>query len=191
MNKLTPINLQQMRQFMHSYLQKHWRIFFVEGFLFIILGSLAIIAPHVFTKGITLFLGWLLLIGGTVQLIRAVSIINMPGFGLWFLIGGLQAVIGYFLVTEPAQGSLTLTLFLMLFFALEGISKIYLAFMMRPLAHWGWVCFSGITAVFLAIVVWAGWPGTGQWVLGLLLGINMVFLGWALVKISLHHKAVE
>nr|WP_305909863.1 hypothetical protein [Methylomarinum sp. Ch1-1]MDP4522801.1 hypothetical protein [Methylomarinum sp. Ch1-1] len=60
--------------------------------------------------------------------------------------------------------------------------------MMRPLAHWGSMLFSGITALVLAIVVWAGWPSTGLWVLGLLLGINMIFLGWTLVRISLHHK---
>lgn len=191
MNKFINIDLQQMQQSMLMYLQKHWKLFLGEGVFFIVLGTLAIIVPHVFTIGITLFLGWLLLVGGIVQIIRAVSIINMPGFSLWFFIGLLQAVIGYFLVAEPAQGSLTLTMLLTVFFAMEGSAKIYLALMMRPLARWDWVLFSGITALFLAIVVWIGWPETGLWVMGLLLGINMIFLGWSLIKISLHYKTIE
>ncbi len=63
--------------------------------------------------------------------------------------------------------------------------------MMRPIAHWGRILFSGITALLLAIVVWAGWPATGLWVLGLLLGINMVLLGWTLITLSLQHKLSE
>ena len=191
MNKFITIDLQQIQQSMLSFLQKHWKLFLAEGIFFVILGTLAIIAPHVFTIGITLFLGWLLLAGGIVQIICAVSIFNMPGFSLWLFTGVLQAIIGYFLVTEPAHGSLSLTLLLTVFFALEGIVKIYLALMMRPLAHWGRMLFTGITALALAIAVWAGWPATGLWVLGLLLGINMILLGWAFIKISLHHRTIQ
>jgi uncharacterized membrane protein HdeD (DUF308 family) len=191
MKKIISKDLQQMQKTIEEYLQKHWKLFFAEGVLFVILGTLAIIVPHVFTLAFTIFLGWLLLLGGFFQIIRAVSIINMPGFSLWFAIGLLQTVIGYFLVTEPAQGSLTITLLLTVFFAIEGLIKIYFALMMRPLSKWGWVFFSGVTALCLAIVVWVGWPQTGLWVLGLLLGINMVFLGWSLIQISLHHKTID
>ena len=191
MKKFITIDLQQTQQIIVKYLQKHWKLFFAEGIFFVILGTLAIIVPHMFTLGIILFLGWLLLLGGIFQIIRAVCIITMPGFSLWFVIGLLQIVIGYFLVNEPAQGSLTITLLLTLFFAIEGLTKIYFALMMRPLSQWGWVFFSGFTALFLAIVVWMGWPQTGLWVLGLLLGVNMIFLGWSLIKISLHHKTID
>lgn len=83
---------------------------------------------------------------------------------------------------------MTITMLVTLFFAMDGIAKIYLAFMIRPLARWGWVFFSGFTSLFLAIIVWIGWPETALWLLGLLLGINMIFLGWSLLNISLHHK---
>ncbi|MCK4841028.1 MAG: DUF308 domain-containing protein [Methylococcales bacterium] len=191
MKKIITVDLQKMQQTIIEYLQKHWKLFFAEGVFFVILGTLAIIVPHIFTLGIIIFLGWLLLLGGIFQIIRAVNIINMPGFSLWFAIGLLQTIIGYFLVTEPAQGSLTITLLLTVFFAIEGLTKIYFALMMRSLPKWGWVFFSGITALFLAIVVWLGWPQTGLWVLGLLLGINMIFLGWSLIQISLHHKTID
>jgi uncharacterized membrane protein HdeD (DUF308 family) len=185
------IEMRKIQQKMQSYLQLHWKLFLAEGIFFIILGSTAIIIPHVFTVGITLLLGWLLLAGGIFQIARAVSMFNMPGFGLWLFIGLLQVVIGYFLVAEPSEGEMTLTLLLTVLFAMEGMVKIYLAFMMRPLARWGGVLFSGITSLLLAIVVWIGWPGSASWVLGLLLGINMIFLGWSLLNISLHHKTLE
>ena len=174
---------------MLSYLQKHWKLFAAEGVFFIILGSIAVIIPQVFTVGIALFLGWLLLIGGIVQIVRAISMINMPGVSLWLFIGLLQAGVGYFLVADPTDGVMTLTMLLTIFFALEGITEIFLSLMMRPLARWGWVFFSGSTSLLLAIIVWAGWPGTALWVLGLLLGINMIFLGWSLLNLSLHHRA--
>ncbi len=117
MEKDNPIDFQELQLSILDYLQKHWKIFFWEGVFFVILGTLAIVAPHVFTMGITIFLGWLLLIGGILQVVRAASIYNMPGFGLWFFMGILQAVIGYFFLKEPGQGSLTLTLVVTVFFA--------------------------------------------------------------------------
>ncbi len=110
MNKFITIDLQQMQQSMLVYLQRHWRVFLAEGIFFVILGTLAVIVPQFFSLGITLFLGWLLLLAGIVQIIRAVSIFNMPGFSLWFFSGLLQTLLGYFFVTEPAQGSQSLTL---------------------------------------------------------------------------------
>jgi len=182
------IEIKETQEKMLNYLQQHWKIFTAEGIFFIILGSIAIIVPQVFTVGIALFLGWLLLIGGAFQAARALTMINMPSFSLWFFISILQLLIGYFLVTDIMQGVMTLTLLLTVFFAIEGLVKIYLAFMMRPLAKWRWILFSGMTALFLAILVWIGWPGTATWLLGLLLGVNMIFLGWSILSISLHHK---
>jgi uncharacterized membrane protein HdeD (DUF308 family) len=181
------IEVREMQERMQEYLRMHWKFFLAEGAFFIILGITAIIVPQIFTIAIALFIGWLLLLGGIFQIARAIRFSSMPGFGMWLLIGILQVIIGYFLIAQPMKGALTLTMLMTLYFAVEGIAKISLAFMMRPLAHWGWVFFSGFTALMLSVVVWAGWPGTAAWVLGLLLGINMIFLGGSLVRISLHH----
>jgi len=112
----------------------------------------------------------------------------MPGFGLWLFMGILQSVIGYLFLAQPLEGIMTITMLMALFFALEGAAKIYFALMMRPLAHWGYVLFSGTMALILAVIVWMGWPGTAEWLLGLFFGINMLFGGWALVSISLRYK---
>lgn len=180
-------DLKQLQKEMRAYLNKHWKFFLAEGFVFIILGIIAVALPHVFTVGVTLFLGWLLLFGGIVQIIRAISFYKMPGFSGWVFLGGLQMIIGYYLVAYPSLGVMTLTILFIMLFAMEGIGKIILSIGMRPLENWGWVFFSGFTSLLLATVVWMGWPYTTHWVLGLFMGINMLFIGGALVKLSLAH----
>jgi uncharacterized membrane protein HdeD (DUF308 family) len=182
------LEIKQMQQKMQDYFQTHWKLFLAEGILLIILGLIAILIPHFFTVAIVVSLGWILLLGGTFLIIRALLFFRMPGFGLWLFMGILQCVIGYLFLAQPLEGILTLTILMTLFFALEGVAKISFALMMRPLAHWGFVLFSGLTALILALVVWMGWPGTAEWLLGLLFGINMFFGGWSLVNISLRYK---
>ncbi len=191
MSKIDDINieLQHMQQHMLTYLQTHWQLFLAEGVFFIILGLCAIVVPQFFTVAIVVFLGWILLFGGIVHVGRAFVFQNMPGFGWWLFMGILQVLVGLLFITKPVAGALTLTMLMTLFFALEGVAKISLAVMMRPLAHWGFVLFSGVTALVFAMIIWFSWSESAHWLLGLFLGINMVFLGWSLVKISLHHKA--
>jgi uncharacterized membrane protein HdeD (DUF308 family) len=97
-------------------------------------------------------------------------------------------VVGFLLIADPIAGVLTLTLMLALFFAVEGIIKIYMAMMMRPLPQWGYLLLSGITATVLAFIILAYWSDIPQWLLGLFLGINMMLLGVAMVKIGLQHN---
>ena len=186
----TTLEIKHIQQQIQIYFQTHWKLFLAEGILLIILGIIAIIVPQFFTVAIVVSLGWILLFGGIFLIVRALYFFRMPGFGLWLFMGLLQAIIGYLFLTQPLDGMLTLTMLMALFFAFEGIAKISFALMMRPLAHWGFVLFSGVTALILAVVVWVGWPGTADWLLGLFFGINMFFGGWSLVNISLRHKAV-
>jgi len=190
MSKIDDINieLQHMQQQIQTYLQMHWRLFLAEGVFFIILGLCAIVVPQFFTVAIVVFLGWILLFGGIVHISRAFVFQNMPGFSGWLFMGVLQVIIGLLFITKPVAGALTLTMLVTVFFALEGLAKISLALMMRPLANWGFILFSGITALVFALIIWFSWSESAHWLLGLFLGINMVFLGWSLVKISLHHK---
>ncbi len=190
MSEINDINteIKHMQQHLQNYLQSHWQLFLAEGILFVLLGLSAIVVPQLFTVATVLFLGWILLFGGIIHLSRAFMISDMPGFGWWLFMGALQVGTGYLFITKPIAGALTLTILMTVFFALEGVAKISLALMMRPLPNWGFILFSGITALVFALIIWLSWSETAHWLLGLFLGINMVFLGWSLIKISLHHK---
>jgi uncharacterized membrane protein HdeD (DUF308 family) len=183
--------LRPFQQNLLNQIQTHWKLFFFEGAFFIALGAMAIVIPQFFSVVAVLFLGWLILIGGAFQIGRALYFSGVPGFVWWLGLGVLQLLVGFMLVANPIAGLITLTMLMTVFFALEGVIKIYLALMMRPLPHWQYVLFSGITALLFAVIIMAFWSETVQWLLGLFLGINMILLGIALVKMCLEHKPVQ
>jgi uncharacterized membrane protein HdeD (DUF308 family) len=180
--------LKNKQQEMLEYLQKHWGLFLAEGIFFTLLGMAAIVIPQVISVVIVIFLGWIIVLAGAMHMSRALFFRDMPGFGLWLGLGVLQIAVGYLLIADPLAGVVTLTMMMTLFFALEGILKIYLAFKMRPLPQWYGVLFSGITGFFFAAIILAFWSESEHWLLGLFLGINMIILGGSMVIVSLRHK---
>jgi uncharacterized membrane protein HdeD (DUF308 family) len=185
------VQLQQMQDKMIAYFKSHWKLFLAEGIVLVVLGILAILVPQVFTKFIVVSLGWILLLSGIFLIVRCMVVSSkMPGFWLWVFMGVIQMVLGEMFITNPLDGKLTLTMLMAIVFAMEGVSKISFALMMRPLKHWGLILVSGITALLLAIIIWLSWPGSANWLLGLFVGINMFFAGLSLIQISLHHKEI-
>lgn len=172
-----------------DYMQRHWRLFLFEGIFFILLGFCAFVVPQFFSVFIVIFLGWIIVIGGVTQVSRVLLLPKIPGFGLWLSLGILQLVVGFLLIADPIAGVLTLTMMLALFFALEGVIKIYMAMMMRPVPHWDYVLVSGVAALILAFMILVFWSAIPNWVLSLFLGVNMMMMGAAMVKIGLLHKA--
>ena len=182
------MDLKQAQQQLLAYMQAHWRLILFEGLFFILLGFCAFIIPQFFSVFIVIYLGWIVVIAGITQVCRVLFLPKVPGFGFWLSLGILQLVLGYLLIADPIAGVLTLTLMMALFFAVEGVIKIYLAATMRPLPDWGYLLLSGVMAVILALVMLVYWSDIPEWLLGLFLGINMMMLGVAMVKIGLQHN---
>lgn len=165
-------------------ISKNRNIFFAEGILFVILGTLAIILPGMSTLGVELLIGWLFLFGGIIQGVRAFKAYEQRGFWPSLLGSVVSIIVGVLLLLYPLTGILTLTLLLIVFFLLEGIAKIAFSLQMRPAARWGWLFFSGVLALLMAAIIWSGWPLTAAWVIGLLVGINMLFFGFSLITLA-------
>jgi len=142
--------------------------------------------PNVATFAISIFVGWLFFIGGIFRALSVWRSRGMPGFA-WSLLTALLAILfGLILIFRPLAGALTLTMVLVAFFILEGITAIVLAVRHREhLRSWGWVLFSGIVDLLLAFLIWDGWPSSADWAIGLLVGINMLFFGLSLVMTAL------
>jgi uncharacterized membrane protein HdeD (DUF308 family) len=167
-------------------LQSYRNLLLFEGILFTILGFLAVALPGISTLGTELFIGWLLIFGGVVQLFRTFkSQKNTPGFLGSLLTGFLYLIFGILLVIFPIAGIFSLTILLTLFFIAVGIAKIILGFQLRPFRRWGWFILNGVLALIMAFIIWAGWPGSAFWVIGLLVGINMIFFGISLIFLAL------
>jgi uncharacterized membrane protein HdeD (DUF308 family) len=159
-------------------------ILLFEGILFTILGFLAVALPGISTLSTELFIGWLLIFGGVVQLYRTFKNRHASGFIGSLLTGFLYSLFGILLVIFPIAGILSLTILLTFFFITEGIAKIFLGFQLRHFQYWGWFIVNGILALVMAFIIWNGWPGSAFWVLGLLVGINMIFFGISLIFLS-------
>ena len=166
--------------------QNNRTLLIVEGVIFTILGFLAVALPGLSTLSIDLFIGWLLVFAGAIQFYRTVkSGPHASGFVGSLLTSILYLVFGVLLILFPVAGIFSLTVILTLFFIAEGIAKIVLGFQLRPFTNWGWFILNGILALAMAFIIWAGWPGTAFWVLGLLVGINMIFFGISLLFLGL------
>lgn len=166
-------------------LQSNWGWFLALGVALVIVGALAICLPAVATS-ITIFaLGWLLIIGGVIQAIHAFTAGKWGGTVWELLTAILYGVVGILLLANPVISMFALTIFLVTFLLIEGFFQIITAFQVRHNSSWGWVLFSGIVAVVLAGMIWFNMPGDAIWVIGLLIGVNIVFTGWGMMMIAL------
>ncbi|MEE9287606.1 MAG: HdeD family acid-resistance protein [Gammaproteobacteria bacterium] len=184
------IGAEGIRRKIADALAKNWGWFLGLGIVWIVLGTTAIIAPYMATLTIELLVGSLFLVGGIAQLVQAFTGRNWKGFALHILGAILAVVAGGLLLWSPLGGVITLTLLLIAYFIADGMFKIMLAFQVRPELNWGWLLFSGIIAMILAGLIWANFPGSAAWAIGLLVGINMIFGGWTLVMLAMAARSV-
>ena len=168
-------------------LHDHWRVLLIEGIILSLLGLGAIIVPPLAGLFATVFLGWLFLIAGVVGLVATLRAREAPGFA-WSLLSAVAALAaGGVLLWNPLQGLVTLTLVLIAFFVVDGIFIIALAIAHRSdlSGRWGWMMANGVIDLVLAAIIISGLPGAFVWALGLLVGIDLVFGGSALIAMAL------
>ena len=177
----------EMQRTIGETIRAHWRMYVFQGVVMIVLGVLAIAAPAFATITVDIYVGWLFLISGVLGLIAMFSARNVPGF-LWTVITAvLSIVVGAVLLWKPVEGALSLTIVLIAFFIVEGVFQAAAALIYRDAipSTWGWLLASGVADLALAAIIIAGWPGTAAWTLGLLVGVNLLTTGWAVVMVAL------
>ena len=151
-----------------------------------VLGFLAVALPIIATLAIEILVGWLFFVAGIFRALSVWRSRRAPGFAWSLLAAVLSIVLGLILIFRPLAGVLTLTMVLVAFFIVEGIASIVGAIEhRRHLRSWGWVLFSGIVDLLLAYLIWHGWPSSAGWAIGLLVGVNMLFLGLSLIMTAL------
>lgn len=153
--------------------------------LLIVFGLIAIAAPGISGIGVTIFVGWLLIISGVFHIIFAWRV-HTTSRKLWeILLGIVYIVIGVDLALHPLSGLLALTLALAIYLLFESALEFILAFQLRPAPGWGWTLFDAIITLILALMVWRTWPVSSVWAIGTLVGISMVFSGFSRLMLSL------
>jgi uncharacterized membrane protein HdeD (DUF308 family) len=183
----SPLNI----RFDAETLKKYSTWFMIYGVVMAILGLIAIAMPGIASLAASIFIGWILVAGGVIGLFADLSAgRSAPGFWWNLITALLYLAAGIVLLINPIAGVLTLTIVLAAYLLAGGAAKIFLAFGHKrdvPMA-WGWVLFSGLIDIVLAMLIISGLPGTAVWAIGLLVGINLFMMGVAIVFSALGCK---
>lgn len=163
----------------HAAVSENRTWFIILGVLLIILGVAAISFPLLTTIAAKIFLGWLFLIGGIVQIVHAFSTRRWSEFFLDLLVGVLYLIAGGWLAFFPLTGIVTLTVLLAAMFIAQGVLEVGMAFRIRPHAGWVWMLIAGIAALAVGVLIIAHLPSSAAWAIGLLVGIALIMSGWA------------
>jgi uncharacterized membrane protein HdeD (DUF308 family) len=172
-------------------LARSWKALMAVGIAAIAIGCIAILIPAVAAVGTAIFIGWILLIVGAFLVAAAFSA-HSVGTVLWRLFWAvLTVIVGVWLIVEPHNGTLTLTLVLGIYFLLMGLTRITVAFLGRGQPNAGLVGLSGACGLLVGILVLAKFPSSAGWAIGLLVGIDLIFAGWTLTSVALVGKELS
>lgn len=170
----------------------HWKLFLIQGVIFLILGLLAVAMPLVGTLAVELLVGWLFFIGGVVRTVALLGNKHLPGFWWSLMAACLASALGLILILNPFQGVITLTMVLMALFLVEAVSALFAALHFREHSKsWSWLLLTGLVDLLLVFLIWQGWPDTAAWAIGLLAGINLFITGWSLIMLSMAARSAE
>jgi uncharacterized membrane protein HdeD (DUF308 family) len=165
--------------------RRNWFWFLALGIALIVLGVLALGAPWLVTVASVLLFGWLLLFAGVAEAVGAFWARRWSGFFLHLLGGVLNIVIGLLLVAHPTLAALALTLLLAAFFLVGGLFRVGAAAAVQ-FPGWPWAVLSGAVTALLGLLIWAEWPSSAVWVIGLFVGIELIFrgVGWVMFALA-------
>jgi len=166
-------------------LRRSWKALMTVGILAIVLGCVAIVVPAVASVGTAIFIGWILVIAGAFLVAGAFTAHSIGTVVLRLLWALLTVAVGIWLIVEPHNGTLTLTLVLGIYFLFMGVTRIAVAFAGRGQEGAGIVGLSGVAGLLIGILVLAKFPSSADWAIGLLVGIDLIFAGWTLTSVAL------
>jgi|YNPNPStandDraft_1061719.scaffolds.fasta_scaffold02256_3 uncharacterized membrane protein HdeD (DUF308 family) len=166
-------------------LQQDWWLFLLLGATMIVLGILAIGMPFAATLAVVTVLGLMLIVASIVQVVYAFKTCHEGGFVWKLVVWILYLVAGLLLLTRPLAGILTITLVLAVFFTVEGLAKIIHALTSRGGKNWGWMLFNGVVTLVFGLIIWSQLPFAAAWVLGLLVGIDLIIGGVVMLSLAM------
>jgi uncharacterized membrane protein HdeD (DUF308 family) len=160
----------------------------VTGVLLALLGIGSMIAPAIAGNAVVYLIGGLLLLTGLIQLMAGWQTESWHAKLSSLIHGGVVTVVGIAVMAHPFYGLAALSLVLAFFFAAEGVWKIFSSFSYRPVPGWIALLMSGLLDFILGILIWQQWPVSGLWAVGILVGVNLLSTGMALVALAMTWK---
>ncbi len=165
-------------------LRRSWGWFLAWGILLILCGLAALSHPVLTTILATQIFGVLLLIAGVAELVIAFTARSWGGLLTTLLCGFLYLFAGVLFLDRPELAATGYTLFLTMLFFAAGVVRIAAALTHR-FPGWFWMVLNGVINIALALLIWRDLPEAALWVIGLFVGIDLLFAGWTWVILSL------
>jgi uncharacterized membrane protein HdeD (DUF308 family) len=167
-------------------LREHWGWFLAMGIGMVALGVFAISWACLTTLTVTAtwIFGFFLLASGIAEVISTFRVGRWSGMLIHLLIGLLYAVVGFMVIDQPETAAVQLTLLIAIFLIISGILRVIFA-MVESFPGKGWVMLNGAIAFMLGMLIYKDWPLSGLWVIGLFIGIDLIFNGCAWVMLAL------
>lgn len=174
-----------------QHVRRNWLTFLLLGIVLLVVGVVALGHTYFVAKFSAVFLGWLLLVAGVSEIFHAFwKERDWSGFFLDLVAGLLHIVVGFMLVSNPQASVLALTLLIAMFLMVEGLGRIVVGLSVN-MPHRGWVLLNGAIDLILGFMIWRQWPSSAIWVIGLFVGIQMIFNGWSLIMLALAAKSAS
>ncbi len=167
----------------------YWGWFLVFGIGLVVLGIAAVARSFTATVASMLFFGWLLVFASGIEIAQAVMVGHWAGFFHHLLAAILFGIAGLLLVSRPLISAEVATVFMAMFFMVGGLFQL-VASLAITLPGWGWQAADGIITFVLGLLVFAQWPASGLWVIGLFIGIDLIFYGCAWIALALGLRAM-
>jgi uncharacterized membrane protein HdeD (DUF308 family) len=177
----TPLGLEELRS--------RWLLFLVLGVCLIVLGLVALGYTVAVAEVYIIVLGVFLLVGAGVQLVQAILSFSWRGVALHLLTGVLYGVLGLIMLRHPDLAARVITLFLAAFYTVGGLFRIAASLAFR-FSSWPWLLLSGVVTFALGVIIWAQWPWDSLVIIGLFIGIDLVFNGWSWVMVALTARQI-
>ena len=170
-------------------LGKSWKMLLTAGIISVVLGAIAIIVPPLASVTITYLVGILLLIGAVAYVAEAISR-GSTGHRIWSaVLAVLYVFAGVWLIINPVSGTITLTWILAIFFLLIGVLRLIAGISSRgKVPNAGWTIINGVLSILIAVLVIGDLPSSAAWAIGLLVGIQLLFDGIALIATAMAGK---
>jgi uncharacterized membrane protein HdeD (DUF308 family) len=168
-----------LRAAVRDTIRKRSLLFMVQAGVMVAAGVLALVFPAFMSAGLLTLLGWLLILSGIVKIVSLIGATQVPYFWLEVVTVALEILVGYLLVSNPAAGLVAVTFLMLVLFLIVGITRVVFALMIRPMQDWLWVLASGLVAIVCALVLFANLPEAATWLVGFLLGIELIAVGAA------------
>ena len=165
--------------------KRHWGWLLALGVLFVVLGTIGLGTSVALTAVSVMFFGVLLMIGGGAQLIEAFRHTGWKSTLWHVLIALVYLGAGALTIRNPFGASVALTLILAVALVAVGLFRIFIAFQLKPATGWWLPLLAGIASLLLGAMIYAKWPVSGLWVIGLFVAIELIMNGWSYIVIAL------